>query len=426
MINQIKPCFPLKKCFFLFLIFSLNTPLLGQKITCILKGEVIDRDSEALVLFKATADSRGEKITIPIENRVFEYTFESDAKEAFTLAFKEEADRGAYMPIHFFAEDGEVLFQLHPSENVVMNEISGGKVNNEMMAFNRANFDLFWDRQKVLRDQHSALQKEGRLFSEAMQELSKELQNTTDRLAKNELYKKMSELRENKKDLSPEGKVIMDKLQAIGEEYGAWKNKYIDENPSLYSFFLIFQDARSLAWNKNLSIVDLRKRYDKLAKAFPEHPYTPFVGKMIAGHAAVKVGEDLIDFSAPNLDGKSFQFSSLATGKVTLLDLWASWCGPCIVKSRTMVPVYEAYKDKGFTVVGVAREFKNTDRLLIALEREKFPWLNLIDLDDQQEIWLKYNIPYSGGGTFLIDEKGKILEIDPTPESIQKVMEERN
>lgn len=83
-----------------------------------------------------------------------------------------------------------------------------------------------------------------------------------------------------------------------------------------------------------------------------------------------------------------------------------------------MKPVYEQYKDKGFTVIGVAREFDNTDKLLVALKREKFPWRNLVELDDKNEIWLKYNIPFSGGRTFLIDKDGKILAIDPSAEEV--------
>ena len=60
------------------------------------------------------------------------------------------------------------------------------------------------------------------------------------------------------------------------------------------------------------------------------------------------------------------------------IDVWATWCGPCIATSRTMIPVYNEYKNKGFTIVGVAAEIDNTDRLIKTLEREEFPWLNLV------------------------------------------------
>jgi peroxiredoxin len=139
----------------------------------------------------------------------------------------------------------------------------------------------------------------------------------------------------------------------------------------------------------------------------------------------VKVGGQLIDFTAPDLEGKPHRFSDLAKDKVVLLDLWATTCGSCIRKSRTVVPVYEDFKNQGFTVIGVARAFNNTDRVSEILEKEQFPWLTLTELDDEQEIWMKYGIPFSSGATFLIDEKGEIMKINPSAGSIRKLLAER-
>ena len=84
--------------------------------------------------------------------------------------------------------------------------------------------------------------------------------------------------------------------------------------------------------------------------------------------------------------------SSLAKGKVTLLDLWVSWCGPCRVNSKQIIPLYEAYKDKGFTVVGVAREENNTEDMEKAIAKDGYPWINLVELNDKNQIWTKYRI----------------------------------
>lgn len=406
-------------CFFSFTVMGQ-----GQEITCILKGKVIDRESKALVLYKSTADSRRERTIIPIEDGHFEYQLEAADIEMYSLAFKEEIDTGVWQPIIFFAEDGAVAFKLHSSEMFEKNTVSGGVANAELTAYNAANQELFKARQQALNKEREDLDKQGRLYAKAMIDLQREIGAVKDQEERKKVIAKMRTLRTKKEDLTPEGRKVEDASKAIIVEYLDWKERYIADHSTPLSYFLFYQQVRGLKSNK-LSIIDIRKRYDKLAQVFPKHPYTSLIGKMIESHATVKVGEDLIDFTAPDLEDNNYQFSSLAIGKVVLLDLWASWCGPCIKKSRTIIPVYEAYKDKGFTVVGVAREFKNSDRLIGALEREKFPWLNLIDLDDQQEVWMKYNIPYSGGGTFLIDEKGKILEIDPTAESIREVMEAR-
>lgn len=90
-----------------------------------------------------------------------------------------------------------------------------------------------------------------------------------------------------------------------------------------------------------------------------------------------------------------------------------------------MVPLYNEYKDKGFTIIGVAGEFKNTNRLVRFLEKEKWDWLNLLELDGKNDILQKYGVDGGGGGMFLIDEKGITLAKDPTAEEVRKELESR-
>lgn len=146
---------------------------------------------------------------------------------------------------------------------------------------------------------------------------------------------------------------------------------------------------------------------------------------MIFSFKAIKVGGVYEDFIAPDLDGVEYQLSNLKEGKILVLDLWASWCRPCLQKSRELIPIYKDYHGDDFTIVGVAREFKHTKNLERVLAREKYPWLNLLELDDQREIWLKYKIPFSGGGIFLIDREGQILAINPTAEEVRRILEEK-
>ena len=56
---------------------------------------------------------------------------------------------------------------------------------------------------------------------------------------------------------------------------------------------------------------------------------------------------------------------------------------------------------------------------------KKFPWKNLVELDDQNQIWLKYNIPNSGGRVFLIAETGEILAIDPEADQVREILEKK-
>ena len=66
----------------------------------------------------------------------------------------------------------------------------------------------------------------------------------------------------------------------------------------------------------------------------------------------------------------------------------------------------------------MAREFKNTAKLIKTLERKQYPWMNLVELDDKNGIWTKYGIRFGGGQTILVDKSGKILALNPKSEEI--------
>jgi ABC-type sulfate transport system substrate-binding protein len=87
-----------------------------------------------------------------------------------------------------------------------------------------------------------------------------------------------------------------------------------------------------------------------------------------------------------------------------------------------MIPVYEEYKDKGFTVVGIARERELT-AAVNAAKKDNYPWLNLIEIEDAGKLWEKYGLGNSGGGSFLVDKGGTILAIAPSAEEVKTILD---
>ena len=82
----------------------------------------------------------------------------------------------------------------------------------------------------------------------------------------------------------------------------------------------------------------------------------------VAGEAV----KSLPGFSFPDLDGRTRQ-SSEWTGKVTVINFWATWCPPCREETPLFVELQEQYRDRGVQFVGVAiddaeptREFVDT------------------------------------------------------------------
>lgn len=201
-------------------------------------------------------------------------------------------------------------------------------------------------------------------------------------------------------------------------------NSYVEKNPTIVSYYLFFN---ILSFQEYVDIDEskVKRLYNNLEEAHEGHPYNKIARNLLSASGNIKIGKKYVDFSAPKLNGDTVRLSDQIDGKLALVDLWATWCGPCIKKTRAVLPLYEKYKDKGFTIVGVAGEFKTTERLEKFLKNEQWPWVNLVELDRDQNIWQKYGVDGGGGGMFLIDENGKFIAIDTDVSQIEKELEER-
>ena len=191
--------------------------------------------------------------------------------------------------------------------------------------------------------------------------------------------------------------------------------RYCEENTGIVGYF-------GILWNYPHSSGKFKAAYRELfetvySKKYPDHPFTEQMYNAIASEE-IRPGGHFIDFSAPDLSGKVHTLSEEISGKVAVIDLWASWCGPCRRHSMALIPVYEEYKDKGFTVVGVAREQNGTEAMEAAIRKDGYPWLNLVELNDAGHIWEKYGAGNAGGRIVLVDANGIIMAVDPTADEV--------
>ena len=147
------------------------------------------------------------------------------------------------------------------------------------------------------------------------------------------------------------------------------------------------------------------------------HPVHDQIGTAETAYR-LQPGKPYIDYTVRNTDGKLVPISTLTKGKVALIDLWASWCGPCRSHSIAMIPVYEKYKDNGFTVIAIARE-RNRQAMENAAKKDGYPWPSLLELNDENGVWRKNGAGNAGGAMHLIDRDGTILSTSTDAEELE-------
>jgi peroxiredoxin len=162
------------------------------------------------------------------------------------------------------------------------------------------------------------------------------------------------------------------------------------------------------------ALPDEQKKYESAA----------MLVNMIEKTKNFSVGKMAADFTQNDTLGIPVKLSSFR-GKYLLIDFWASWCGPCRQENPNLVKTYQAYKGKGFDILGVSLDQPGgKDKWLKAIHDDKLTWTHVSDLKyGNNEVALQYGIK-SIPQNFLIDPQGKIIAKNIRGESLTKKLAE--
>lgn len=214
----------------------------------------------------------------------------------------------------------------------------------------------------------------------------------------------------------------MSLYEADNENEMAWM-KYLVENNGTLSSALV-----------PISLLDAdKKNTDFVEAALNKLAASSEVGKLVVDNYRqqkaeqqalrdrVKEGMPAPDFTFQNEKGKAVHLDKLK-GKITLIDFWASWCGPCRKEIPHVKKYYEEYKNKGIQFVSVSIDAKK-DAWTKALKEEQMPWLQGWTPDSGKAVLNTYQfngIPF----LILLDKKGNIYRKHLRGEKIKQAIED--
>ena len=112
------------------------------------------------------------------------------------------------------------------------------------------------------------------------------------------------------------------------------------------------------------------------------------------------------NFSLPGLDGQMVRLTDYR-GKVVLLNIWATWCPPCVEEMPSMEKLYQKLKGEGFEILAVSIDESGAQDVLPFMKKHKLSFPALTDPEGRiKGLYQTAGVPES----FVIDKDGTLVE----------------
>lgn len=153
------------------------------------------------------------------------------------------------------------------------------------------------------------------------------------------------------------------------------------------------------------SVNESIKSADGTAKA---EAVTKDSDKKVTGTISLKTLKTIPEFKCTDVNGKEVSSEIFKDSKITLINLWGTWCSPCVDELPDLGKLYEKVKDKGLNVVGVVEDgMKNEENVKKILDKSKITFTNIIPDERFYDDFVSLCGLYPA--SLLVDSSGQVV-----------------
>ncbi|HWK06732.1 MAG TPA: redoxin domain-containing protein [Puia sp.] len=261
----------------------------------------------------------------------------------------------------------------------------------------------------------SAAQKEWEQFLKAQEPIRKEMEPLSASYgAAGKAYMDAKKNNAPEKELDTlkyRAAAIHDQFEPYNIRIAKLNYHYFETHPTsvVTAFYLRF-------YVNGLPIDSIKLFYGRLGTATQQTSFGKMIAEEIAKLQSGSPGSMAKNFNTANINGRPINLSDFK-GKYVLVDFWASWCVPCRKGNPHLKELYTLYKDKGFEVIGVADDDRDTAAWHKAVAKDGLPWQHVLrglkhdavkgydKTNDISELFGIHSLPTQ----VLIDPSGKII-----------------
>lgn len=329
--------------------------------------------------------------TVKVENGKFEIKGKVTEPSFHVLQLE-----AANQPIPFILESGEINIEIN-KDSIQNTKISGTYNNDEYVKFN---------------EEMKVVQKKLMDFQKVNTPKMNQAQQTKDTATINSLMAEYQKLQ-----------------QEVGDKS---KEKYISYSETHPKSLISALIVQSMLGDPTVDIKKVEKIYNsfeddlkntKPGKLIKEKLTTAKTG--IPGAPAAPAAPSAkwrTDFSAPNPEGKVISLKE-SLGKVTIVDFWASWCGPCRKENPNVVAIYKEFHSKGLNIIGVSLD-QDKNKWKEAIAKDNLTWTHVSNLKGWEDpIATQYKVD-AIPATFILDASGKVIARDLRGEELKAKIKE--